>query len=189
MGEGSTLAGVRTLRQLLARLPDGQQALNLAQRTGIWSNGMHDDVKPSNRVFPSDFSVLQGDRLSEEFGYWQSEAFRATELCGLLEGQRVNLIADLKACRAASRSRLRRHYRTIAEQAEEKNGTKIKPPATAQLNDETDEEPAVRDLESTIGMLMAYLETAKARKEACLNGCAALSREISLRQAMMGSRL
>ena len=182
-----SLDGMRSLNNVLQRLPDGEQALALVRRMGLWSPRVHDPSDGRVRTFPTNYSALQGTRLSDECAYWQSEAFRATELCGLLEGQRVKLVTEGKSLRAATRAKLRRKHREDAAAAGQ--DAKVKDPSATQLNDEVEESADVQQLDATVGMLLVVLESAKAYKEACLNGCASLSREISLRQAMMNARL
>jgi hypothetical protein len=188
-----SLEGLRTLGAVLQRLPQGTAAQSLATRLGLWSAPIHDNVDTRRKAFPTEFARLSDADVSDANAYWLSEVFRATELVGLLEGQKIMLTMQAKSARASARAALRRKYRALVEAAAAvaPEGTRptVKEPSATQLNDEVEEDQQVLDCDATLAMLAVVLESAKAYKEACLAAAAGLSREISFRQAQMGARL
>lgn len=184
-----SLDNVKSLSQMLSRLPQGTQARELAERLGLWSVALHNSVDSRRKVFPNSFSRLSEQDLSDTNAYWLSEVFRATELVGLLEGQRTMLTIESKSTRASARASLRRKYRREAEAAKQRGETPAKDPTAAQLADEVEENSQVQEQDKTLALLGVVLESAKAYKEACLAVTAGVSREISFRQAQMGARL
>lgn len=214
--EGIVLEGMRGLTAVLNRLPQGTAARELATRLGLWTAASHEGVEGRHKAFPTNFSRLEDPKLSDENAYWLSEVFRATELCGLLEGQKVILNLQAKSVRAGVRANRRRHHEQeaakieraaaeasaqAAQAAAEAGGApagargraaavgKVKAPTVTQLNDEVEEDRDVRDVDEALGLLGVVQASANAYKEACLAATAGLSREISFRQAQMGARL
>jgi hypothetical protein len=186
----TTLDGVRSLTGLLERLPDGTQSRTLVDKLGLWSGAAHATAAQGQRtkIFPVNLSRLSDAQLSDEIAYWQSEAMRAGELLGLLEGNRARLSLTAKAARSSARGGLRRAHRVAAEAALA-DGKVLKDPPATQLADEVEENHVVQDLDATLGLLLIAYESTKAYKEACLGGTATLSREISFRQAQLGARI
>lgn len=183
------LNGVGSLTGLLARLPQGRPAQELAKRLGLWSPALHrSDVSWGERKFPDKISHLADTEISDLNAYWNSEVFRATELLGLVEGQRAMLSLELKQLEATTRARLRRQAMAAAKEVTPE-GKPVKVPATTQLNDEVAEDARVQEQEQVLALLAVVLGSAKAYKEACVAACAAISREISFRQAQLGARL
>lgn len=193
--ERVSLTGIRDLNGLLSRMPTGQAARHLAERLGVWTTPAHDSSSRRTKSFPQSFARLSDSELSDANAYWLSEVFRATELTGLIEGQRSVLSLEGKALRASTRATLRRHHRGEAEAARtkaEKEGLKpvaIKDPTAAQLADEVEENHDVQEHETQLALLALVAESVKAYKEACLVATAGISREISFRQAQMGAKL
>ena len=188
MADQVSLTGLRSLTSVLDRLPNGVAARDLAERLGVWSQRLHQSTA-SRALYPSSFARLADTELSDQNAVWLSELFRATELAGLLEGQRVMLTLASKSTRAATRARLRRKYRAEADQARDEGLPVPKDPTAAQLADEVEEDPEVQEQDATLAMLAVVLESAKAYKEACQAGVAGISREISFRQAQMAGKL
>lgn len=184
-----SLEGLNTLPKVLARLPQGAAAQQLAQKLGLWTSSVHDTVDNRRRAFPTEFARLSDAELSDQNAYWLSEVFRATELTGLLEGQRLMLSLSAKSVRASTRAALRREHRAKQAQACEAGQAPAKDLTVSALNDEVEENAEVLAQDATLAMLAVVLESAKAYKEACLAATAGLSREISFRQAQMGARL
>lgn len=181
--ESFDVQGIRTLSQLLEQLPSGQAAATLAARLGVWTEAIHKAPASSTRTYPTDFARLGDEQLSTTNSYWISEAARATELVGLLEGQKVMLALAGKQAKAAARGRLRKLWDEPAEDG------KVRKYTAVQLNDEAEFDPGVLDVELRTGLLEQSLASAKAYKEACGMVVAGISREISFRQAQMSARM
>lgn len=188
-GSSISLDGVTSMTALLQRLPQGTSARELARRLGLWSVTMHEQVLSRRAIFPSEFSRLSEQDLSDTNAYWLSEVFRATEIVGLLEGQRIMLTMESKSKRASTRARIRRAHRDAQVAAAENGKTVPKDPSSTQLADEVEEDQNVQDQDATLAMLAVVLESAKAYKDGCLAATAGISREISFRQAQMGARI
>jgi hypothetical protein len=184
-----SLDGLRSLSGVLDRLPQGQQARKLAEQLGLWSSQAHNAANARTKIFGTNFSRLSEAQLSDENAYWLSEVFRATELVGLLEGQKVLLTLSAKSVRASSRAALRRKYRAESARLEAAGEKAPKDPSATQLADEVEENADVQEADAALGMLAVVAESAKAYKEACLVAAQGLSREISFRQAQMGARI
>lgn len=181
------LSGVGSLTTLLQRLPQGRAAQELAKRLGLWSPQLHSSSAQhhASRAFPSRFTNLSDGELSDLNAYWNSEVFRATEVLGLVEGQRDMVAMEMKALEAKVRADLRRR----AVQEARVDGKPGKAPTVSQLNDDMAGDARLATNQETLALLAVVLGSAKAYKEACLAACAAVSREISFRQAQMGARL
>jgi hypothetical protein len=183
-GDKVDLTGLRSLEAVLERLPQGSPARTLAAQLGLFDPQIHTGAGNRRKQFGAQFSRMSNEDLSDANGYWLSEVFRATELCGLFEGQRMLLTMEVKATRARVRSQLRKTY-----QDKVTTGEVAKAPAATQLNDEVEEDEQVQAVEAMLGLLAVVQESAKAYKEACASACAGISREISFRQAQMQARL
>lgn len=184
--ESLDVSGVKTLSGLLEQLPSGNGARALAARLGVWTEEAHaDPTKHRRSNYPKEFSSLGPNELSNTNAYWLSEAARATELVGLLEGQKIMLGLYTKQARAAVRGRLRK----AAVDTAEKDGSKPVKYTVAELNDEAEADTAVLEIELKAALLEQTLASTKAYKEACLALVAGISREISFRQAQMSARL
>lgn len=184
-----SLDGIKSLTAFLQRLPQGAAARELGSRLGLWSTQLHTSGRSGRRIFPTSFSEEPDTGISDLNAYWNSEVFRATEITGLLEGQKAMLSLQSKAVRAKARSRIRRHHQRLREEAAQAGQPVPKEPTAGQLSDEVEAESDVQAQDELLTLLILVLEQAKAYKEACLNAAASVSREISFRQAQMGSRL
>ena len=175
MADPLNLTDVKNLAQVLDRTPAGAEVYRLATRLGLLS-------KPSSteerKPFTAGISKLSPPQLSDEHGYWAGEFGRIVELIGLLQGQEKYMALRAKEVRARERSRLRRDS--------EANG--IKKPA-GQINDESDEAAAVRDVEEEGIVIAVLLSSAAAAKEAVSMYLTAISREISFRCSQMDARI
>lgn len=181
--EGIDVRGIRTLAQLLEQLPSGQAAATLATRLGVWTESIHANPSATRKAYPTDFSRLGDDQLSTTNSYWLSEAGRATELVGLLEGQKIMLSLESKRAKAAARGRIRKVWDVLDEDGKPRKYT------ATQLSDESEADPAVLDVELKVSLLEQTLASARAYKEACQMLVQGISREISFRQAQMGAKL
>lgn len=175
--------GIRTLSDLLDQMPTGRAASALAERLGIWSAESHKAPKGDRKGFPKDFASMGDDDISTANSYWISESGRATELVGMLEGQKVMLSLGLKQAKASARSRVRRAWDKPGEDGKPRKYT------AGQVDDEAESDPGVLDNELKLALLEQTLASARAYKEACLAVVAGISREISFRQAQMNGRL
>lgn len=184
-----SLDGIKSLTAFLQRLPQGAAARELGTRLGLWSPTLHNNGQSGRRIFPAAFSEQSDAGISDLNAYWNSEVFRATEITGLLEGQRAMLSLKSKAVRANARSRIRRRHQFAREEAQRLGEPVPKEPTAGQLSDEVEAEPDVQEQDELLTLVVLVLEQAKAYKEACVNAAASVSREISFRQAQMGARL
>lgn len=172
------LGTVRTFNALLERLPEGANGQALAQAIGAWTASAH--LTGADFSYPTTFSDLSDDALSDVYARWVSQFGRITELVGLLEGQRVLSVLRSRQVRAAARSRARRQT--------DADGNPVKYTAGA-LSDMSEDDPAVIDAEHHGVATEVALASAKAYKEACTGVITAISREISFRQAQYSARL
>lgn len=177
-------AGVRTLKDLLDQLPSGEAARVLASRLGLWTKQAHDSAAERTRSYPTQFSRLGDGELSDANAFWLSEAARATELVGLLEGQKAMTSLAAKQARAQARARIRAAWDTARDDA----GKPVKYTST-QVADEAEADPGVIDQETRAALLQQVIASAGAYKEACFAVVQGISREISFRQAQYGARL
>lgn len=185
------LSGVRNLSSLLERLPQGTAARRIAAQLGVWTEAAHasDAVSRSRRTYPSSFSKLVDEQLSDEHAYWLGEFSRTTELVGLLEGQRQLMNLENKQTRAHARVKVRARLTESAKAEAAETKTKPKAVTAGQIADEVEEDRMVMDHDAALGMLLVVHESTKAYKEATVTVLSSISREISLRQAQMNARL
>lgn len=184
--EAVSLEGIKSLDGMLSRLPQGRQAVALGEKLGIWTPEAHGAQRPARQPFPSNFSDLTDDRLSDQSAHWLSEVFRVTELVGVLEGQKALLQLESKAVRAAVRSEKRR---THDEARKASDDPKLKAPTITQLNDEVEDDQRVQDVDAKIGLLSVVSAQAQAYKEGCQVAVNGISREITFRAAQMTAAL
>ena len=181
--EDLQLSGVRTLPQVLARTPNGTDAVELAKRLGLWTGAAHEEIRPRRR-FPANLADLTPPQLSNEVAHWTADFGRLTELVGALGGQRNQLRIRAKAVRAEARSKIRRRY---ADAAAADKAAKM--PTASAVTDEAEEDPAVIDVEERLSVVELLLEQTQAAKEATAQFLATLSREISFRGDQMRGRI
>lgn len=129
-------------------------------------------------MFPTEFSKLGAPELSDLSARVVSEAGRVSELVGLLSGLEARVKLRSKAARAASRSRSRRDW------PEEQ-----KAPTRQELDDLSEEDPAVVELEEQLGLLQLLSAQAQAVREANMMYKDAVSREVTYRAAQMQARI
>lgn len=165
--------GIRNLTDLLNQLPGGKAALVLATRLGVFNEGNHQNSSDAKRAFPHKYSDLGDDDLSDANAYWNAELGRASELLGLLEGQKVLTTLEGKNARFKARSAAR--TRLAAN-----NGGKI--PTAGVINDEAENDVGVQASNEIAGLLEMTIASVKAYKDACTSVVAGISREISFRQ-------
>lgn len=146
-------------------------------RLGLWSSDAHRNP-PTRERFPQEFSKLGPQELSDLSARVVSDAGRVAELVGLLAGLEVRLKIRSRAARAAARSRLRREW-----------PEDTKAPTKAELDDLSEEDPAVIELEEQLGLLQLMIAQASAVKEANQMFRESVSREIAYRSAQMQARL
>lgn len=190
-GLNLSLSGMRSLPGMLEKLPHGIDARNLAAKLGVWTPGLHPTAAAEQRpLTPAKWSEMSDATLSDWNGYWNSEVHRTTELLGLIDGQKDMLTLQSKATRAAARSRVRREQERKEEEAARNADAPKAPKLTAtQVNDLSEEDPAVIEIDQQLAMLAVIVASVKAYKEAAVTMTAGLSREISFRQAQMSSQL
>lgn len=187
---------IRNLPEALERTPEGRRMMQLADRLGLWTNGVH-MVRQETVPFVRDFPESPAE-LSKLYATWSSEAGRVIELVGLLTGQKERLQLQAKAARSRARARLRREAIAAAERAVADSGddgltrTKaaaLKLPTSTQINDEAEEAPEVIEIEEAMSFIYMLLASAAAYKEAVLLYLNTISREMSYRQAQLHARV
>jgi hypothetical protein len=172
------LGRIKTFSSLLARLPEGDNGRALAAALGAWTATAH--TGGGDFTYPTNFSDLSDDALSDAYARWVSQTGRITEVVGLLEGQKILATLRIRQARASCRIRHRRDR--------DSDGKPVKHTASA-LSDLTEEDPVVLE---AVGLTIASevaLASAKAYKEAATGVITAISREISFRQAQYSARL
>ena len=170
------IAGVRSLSHVMERTPNGNDAILLATKLGLWTASAHNSVteRPAfPRTFPDGAS-----ELSNMLASWSSEYGRIAELVGLLVGQQQYLKTHGKRLRASARAKARR------EQAEGEKALAI-----SALNDLAEDDSAVLENDEKLALVELLFSQAQATKEATAQYLAAISREISYRDAQMKARL
>ena len=172
-----SLSSVTALRQALERIPDGEGAVRMFARLGLWTSEAH-RATDARKMFPQKFSDLGPQELSDLSARVVSDAGRVAELVGLLVGLEAKLKMRSRAARATSRSKVRREW---------PEGEKT--PAKNELDDRAEEDPTVIELEEQLGLLTLLLSQAQAIREANQLYKEAVSREISYRSAQMQARL
>lgn len=175
MPDTLSLAELRSTRDSLARIPSGEELIRLASRLGLWTEASHNSP-PGRKPFPTRFSDLGPDELSDLYASWISDAGRLSELCSGLSGHRDRLSLQLKAERARARSRARRANPEV----------KV---TSGQLDDEASSDLAVQDLESSLELVTILLASAEGAKEATNVYLAGISREITYRTEQMKARV
>lgn len=146
-------------------------------RLGLWTSDAHKGADVRDR-FPQQFSNLGPAELSDLSAKVVSDAGRVAELVGLLNGLETRLKMRSRAARAAARSKVRREW---------PEGEKS--PTKTELDDRSEEDPAVVELDEQISLLQLLLAQAQAVKEANQMYKEAVSREITYRSAQMQSRM
>jgi hypothetical protein len=175
--DATTLDELGTLRAALSRLPGGAEAVRLMARLGLWTTSAH--AKPGERQpFPSRFSTLGPDELSDLSARVTSDAGRVIELVGILAGIDAQLRIRAKASRAGARSRARRNW-----------PADTKAPTRGELDDMAEEDPAVVEVDEHIALVTMLLASAKATAEANMLFKESISREITYRTTQMQARL
>jgi len=177
VGDAVDLSDVKSLSQVLSRTPNGEAVATLAERLGLLTKG---SVKASSarRGFVADIARLSPAQLSNEQSFWAGEFGRIVELIGLLQGQEKQLALRGKAARSSARSRIRRDA--------EAEGAKI---TATSVNDDAEDDPAVRDVEEQSTVVTVLLSSALAAKEATAMYLSVISREISFRCSQMDARI
>jgi hypothetical protein len=175
MSDTLNLGSLRSTRESLARLPSGDELMRLATRLGLWTEDAH-RAPPARTPFPSSFSKLGPDQLSDLYATWISDAGRLAELCSALGGHRDRLSLQLKAERARARSRARKASPEVKF-------------TSAQLDDEAAVDQSVRDLEAAFELVTVLLGAAEGAKEATGVYLAGISREITYRTEQMRARV
>lgn len=170
------LSSITELRHALQRFPGGVEAVRLFARLGLWSVEAH--KQPGTRQpFPSKFSDLGPDELSDLSARVVADSGRVLELVGVLNGIEAKLKIEAKAVRAAARARARRAW----------SGEKA--PTKAEIDDLAEEDPAVRDVDTKMSLLAVLLAAANAAKEANTLYKEGVSREITYRAAQLNARM
>lgn len=172
------LADLRSTHQVLERTPLGESIMELAERIGLVTEGVH-RVGTTRRKFQANVSRLSAPQLSDEQSHWVSEYGRIAELIGVLQGQEKYLGLKSKTARAQARARIRRD-------AEALENSKI---TAGQVSDSAEDDPVVRDTDERAALVGVLLASAMAAKDATTMYLQALSREITFRCAQMDSRL
>jgi hypothetical protein len=175
MADSLNLAAVRTVKESLARLPSGVELIELAARLGLWTEAAH-TAQPPRKVFPTRFSTLGPDELSDLYAEWVSDAGRLAELCSSLSGVRDRLNLQLKAERARARVRVR-------DAAPDTKWTAVA------LDDAASSDQSVRDSEAALEMVTVLLATAEGAREATGIYLTGISREITYRTEQMRARV
>lgn len=183
------LSDINTLTKLLERLPQGAAARQLATRMGVWTSQAHDGASQRKAAFPTNYSNLTDDQLSDSYGYWVSELGRATELVGLLEGVRKLVEIMAKHNRSRARSQVRRQLEDEDAKRVSDGQAKASKPTVQMINDLAEENELVMETENIVALLAVVTSSAAAFKEACASVSNGLSREISFRQAQLGARI
>ena len=172
----TSFAEVRSVAQVLERTPQGRDVAELLKRLGLWTEAQHVQ-KHERKAFPTQLSVLTSAQLSDEQSYWTSEMGRITELLGIIAGQKLLLENRSKKERSAARARVRRR-------AEE--GTKL---TAGQITDESEEDPAVQELDEKLAFVLTLMAYLGAVKEATVQYLNTLSREITRRGDELKARI
>ncbi len=177
--EDLQLPRAHNIGQLLAKTPNGTDAVALARRLGLWTTSAHDT--PGERpVFPRHLATLSPPEISDEMAKWTAEFGRITELLGALTGQREQLKIRAKAVRAEVRSNIRKTYRASDDG---------KVPTATVIADEAEEHPSVVDVEEKLALVELLIAHTQAAKEATTQFITTLSREITLRDAQIRGKL
>lgn len=171
------IASITALRQALERIPEGADAVRLFAKLGLWTSESH-RAPGERKAFPSEFSKLGPNELSDLSARVISEAGRVVELVGLLNGLQARLELRMRAARAAARSKARRAW------PEDQ-----KAPTKAELDDTAEEDPTVIELGEQLGLLQLLLAQAGAVREASQLYKEAVSREITYRAAQLQARM
>lgn len=177
VSDTNDLTGIAGLRAALARLPGGVEAVRLMGRLGLWTTAAHNN--PGERQpFPTRYSNLGPDELSDLAARVTSEGGRLLELVGILNGLDTQLKIRGRAARAAARGRVRRAWPADK-----------KPPTKSELDDLAEEDPAVVQSDEHVALLAVLLSQAKAVAEANMLYKEGISREITYRTSQMQARL
>jgi hypothetical protein len=171
------MSSVSALRQALERIPEGADVVRMFAKLGLWTAEAHKAVT-ARKAFPSEFSKLGPEELSDLSARVASDGGRIMELVGLLSGLEVRLSLRLKAARATARSKARR---ALPEDQ--------KAPTKSELDDQAEEDPTVIELVEQMGLLQMMLAQATAMKDASQLYKEAVSREITYRGDQMKSRM
>jgi hypothetical protein len=171
------MSSVSALRQALERIPEGADVVRMFAKLGLWTSEAH-KVVTARKAFPSEFSKLGPEELSDLSARVASDGGRIMELVGLLSGLEVRLSLRLKAARATARSKARR---ALPEDH--------KAPTKSELDDQAEEDPTVIELVEQMGLLQMMLAQATAMKDASQLYKEAVSREITYRGDQMKSRM
>jgi len=175
--EDLNLSGVKTLDQALSRTRNGVAAVELAKRMGIWTESAHQHPKV-RPPFPAQMSDLALSQLSDLYAQWTGEFGRVVELCGVVAGQDALLKIQLKTCVASARARILRGRPADA-----------KPLSAQNLSDQSEEDPAVKDLLEQTGLIAVLKAHTDAAREATAQYLVTISREIAFRDAQMKARV
>lgn len=175
--EDLNLTGIKSLAQALARTKNGEAAVELARRLGVWTHDAHTTAEV-RRPFARNLSEMTPSQITDLYAYWTGEYGRVIELCGAINAQDALLKIQLRSAQASARARLRRAV-----------GETQKPLTAAQLTDQAEEDANVIDLQDQMGLIAVLKAHADAAKEATQQYLATISREIAFRDAQMKARI
>jgi hypothetical protein len=175
--EDLNLTGIKSLAQALARTKNGEAAVELARRLGVWTQDAHAATEV-RRPFARNLSEMTPSQITDLYAYWTSEYGRIIELCGAINAQDTLLKIQLRSAQASARARIRR---TVPE-----GGKTL---TAAQLTDQAEEDSQVIDLSDQTALVAVLKAHADAAKEATQQYLATISREISFRDAQMKARI
>jgi len=175
--EPLNLTGIRRFDDALGRTQDGTDAINMARRLGLWTEGSHKNVN-TRESFPENISELTPAQLSNLYSKWTADYGRLTELCGALNAQQNHLKIRTKHALAVARANIRRNL-----------PSEKKAPSVQAVNDEAEQATEVTDLTNQAALIAVVEAYAQAAKEATAQYLASISREISFRDAQLKARI
>lgn len=173
----SAVTGVGALKGALERVPGGTEAVRLMAKLGLWTNDAH-RAPAERKPFPTKFSQLGPNELSDLSARVISEAGRVMELSGILTGLEAQLKIKARAVRAAARSNARRNWPEDS-----------KAPTKTELDDLAEEDPAVVEVDEQLALLGLLLAQVNAVREANSLYKEGVSREITYRAAQLNARM
>lgn len=170
---------LKSVGQLLERLPNGSSSVELYKRLGLWTTRAH-EVTIERIPFPNNLADLDERGLTRLYGSWTAEYGRIVELCGVLTGQDQVLKIRIKSATAKAKVRIRNE-----REAEEG----LKPLSASDLKDAAEEDTHVLELNETACLLVMAQASANAAKHATEQYLSTISREISFRDGQMKARI
>lgn len=174
--EDMNLSAVRDLDGALSRTKNGQAAVKLASKVGLWTDELHSS-SARRAAFPRRLSDLAPSELSDLYSSWTSEFGRVLEVCGALEGQAALLKVQMRSAEASARANVRR------------SATEGRSMTQQHVADLAAEAPELRDIAEQMAVVAVLNAHALAAKEATSQYLSTLSREISFRDAQMKARI